>query len=182
MAVGQLVEEPGHLRGAEVGIEEEARAAPDERLGASRPERRAAVGGATILPDDGRRERLPGRIPGDRRLTLVGDPDGRHVARGQARRCERLAAGSKLRPPDRVGILLDPAWLREGGAQLMLCAADGSGASIEDDGSGARGPLVEGQDVIPAGGHAASARSRDGIANQNVAPRPSTLSTQIRPP
>ena len=54
--------------------------------------------------------------------------------------------------------------------QLVLCARDRPSVAVEDDGPRARGALVEGQDVTRTPRHAASARSRDGMAKRKVAP------------
>ena len=72
-----LVEEPPHLGGGEVRIEDQAGPLPDQREVAGLAELPTGGGGAAVLPDDGPVEwstRAP--VPGHHGLPLVGDADG----------------------------------------------------------------------------------------------------------
>ena len=82
---GDVVENPGDLRGAEIGIEQQPGLRLDHRLAAVGAELVADAGRAAILPDDRAVDRLAGRaVPDDDRLALVGDADGGDVGRLQA--------------------------------------------------------------------------------------------------
>src|SRR5690606_37319394 len=68
------IEEPGELRGREVGIEEQAGALRDLLLEPIRPELSANVRGTPVLPDDGGTDVLICfAICQQRLLTLIGD-------------------------------------------------------------------------------------------------------------
>jgi hypothetical protein len=110
-----VLQRPGDLGRAEIGIEEEPGLLLQPRLLARFAEPRATVGRAPVLPDDGRREgaaRPP--APEADRLALVGDPDRRDPCRAAGLLHHRAGAG-KARFPDFLRIVLDPA-----GARIML--------------------------------------------------------------
>ena len=70
--------------------------------------RRDHVAGPVVLPDNHRRQRLPGAaVPSEAALALVGEPERRHLA-------GRFHAGSDV-GQELVGVVLDPA-----GARMML--------------------------------------------------------------
>jgi len=75
---------------------------------------------------------------------LVGDADGAHVARGEARRGESLRRDVALRGPYLERIVLNPPRLWEDLAEFLLGDSEDSAVPAEGDGAGARGPLVEG--------------------------------------
>src|SRR5690606_7710841 len=106
-----------------------------------------------VLPDDRAVDRLAGRaIPYDRRLALVGDADRRDVVAGDAGVGEGDPDDGAGVAPDLVRVVLDPAGLREVLAVLPLAGADDAAAVVEDDRAGARGSLVDGDDVAGRGG------------------------------
>ena len=108
-----LAQQPFELGRREVRIGNKAGLAADE-LGV---ELAAALGGAPVLPDDRRRDRLAGRaVPEQRRLALVRDRD-----RPSARRRPPARAVGDARP-DLVGVVLDPARAREVLRQLAVAA------------------------------------------------------------
>ena len=120
---GDVVEQPGDLGGREVGIEHQAGAFGDPAAAVAVP--LAEWGGAAVLPDQGRADRLAGlAVPDDGCLALVGQPDGRDPVKlkpcfGQCPlhlRADRAEEG--------VGIVLDPARLRVSGKDLGLGLAD----------------------------------------------------------
>ena len=83
-----VVEDPGDLRRAEVRVDDEpgllAHTLDGPRVGFQRV---ANGRGAPALPDDGEVDGSPRRpVPDERRLALVGDPDGRDVGRRRSRR------------------------------------------------------------------------------------------------
>ena len=80
-----MVKDPRHLGAGKVRIEHQAGALPDQALGADFLQFRAARGGAAVLPDDGRINRLAGlAIPDDGGFALVGDAAGDQVVGLQA--------------------------------------------------------------------------------------------------
>ena len=75
-----MVEQPGDLGGREIRIEHQAGFLRDRGLMPGRAQRRAGVGGAAVLPDDGVVDRpAVDAIPDDRGLALVGDADAGDV-------------------------------------------------------------------------------------------------------
>src|SRR5437762_10606701 len=74
----------------------------------------AKASGATILPDNGIRQRpssLP--IPYDRGLALVSNTDGGNVARPSLRPAQSFYRNADLRCPDFLRIVFDPSRLRK---------------------------------------------------------------------
>jgi hypothetical protein len=141
------IEQPFDLRARKVGVDDEAGALADQfRM---RRERLAHGSGAAVLPDDGIGDRLSGlAIPDHGGLALVGDADG---ANGDVGFGDGLARDLALRPPDFLGIVLDPAGLRIELAELAL--GDGEDASVvgEDEGARAGRAGVEGENGRHAG-------------------------------
>ena len=118
-----LVEEPADLRPGEVGVEHEPRPLADERLHAVGAEALAEGRRPPALPDDRAVDRRPrGALPHERRLALIGDPDGADLAAGHARLGERLRRRALDRRPDLPRVVLDPAGLREVLRQLGVPA------------------------------------------------------------
>ncbi len=108
----------------------------------------APARGAAVLPDDGVVDRFAGgAIPQHRRLALVGDGYGGDVGGIQAGRVEGRCRGRDLGRPDLPGVVLDPAGPRKDLAELLLAEAPDVAVAVEDDGAGAGGALVEGEDV-----------------------------------
>src|SRR6185369_17588718 len=101
-------------------------------------------GCAPILPDDCVVDGLTGlAIPEERGLTLVGDANGGDVGCGEAGLFQRGVRGFELGLPDLVGVVFDPAGLREDLPEILLRNGADGAVVVEDDGSGARGALVE---------------------------------------
>jgi hypothetical protein len=146
---GNRVEQPGQLGPREVGVEQQPGALPEQRLVAGGLQFRATPGGAPVLPDDGGRQRAAaGPVPQHGRLALVGDTDGHDVAARNPGPGQRRAPAGQLRPPDFVGIVLDPAGLREMLGQLALRRRHHPAPRIENDGARTGGALVEGKHVF----------------------------------
>ncbi len=149
-----LVEEPAHLGGREVGVENEPGAFPDHREMALLGQSAAGAGGATVLPDDGPVPR-PRRVPVPRHdgLALVGDADGpgRPTVLGQptGHLVERDAHGL----PDLVGVVLDPSgsWVELG--ELAVGDVDHPGPIVDHQGPDPGGPGVDGDGHRGAWGH-----------------------------
>ena len=108
----------------------------------------AQAGRHAALPDDGVGDRFAARFfPEDRRLPLVGDADGRHVARPTACFLQRFAGHVGLRLPDRLGIVLDVARLREDLLEFFLSDGNGPAVFAEDDGPAGSRSLIESENA-----------------------------------
>src|SRR5437660_563882 len=86
----------------------------DQRAMAFTPKPLAEIGGASVLPDDGVVDRLPGlAIPDNRGLTLVGDANGSRVAGLRSGLSKGLERHRNLRRRDLLRIVFDPSGLRK---------------------------------------------------------------------
>ena len=141
-----MLDEPCHLRGAEVGIEDESGRRSDLIEQPVGPQLLAALGGPLVLPDEGWCEDAAVRaIEGHDGLALVGDPDGRH-------RCARVSAahfleGRDHRGPDLLGVVLDAAGGGVGLVELSVGHVDDVPAVVDEQGAHARGPGVDGDHI-----------------------------------
>ena len=103
--------------------------------------------GATILPDNGRRNRLAGLpIPDDSGFALVGDADRTDRAARRAVFCAPYGDGFRrdvaLAGPDFCGIVLDPACVREILFEFTLGAGKCCPTFVKNDGARTGRPLV----------------------------------------
>src|SRR6185436_1358313 len=99
------------------------------------------------LPHDRVRDGLAGvLVPEHRRLTLVGDADRLHVARGGARLLQAVLRDLQLARPDGFGVVLDVARLRIDLRELLLRGRDGRAVVAEQDRAARGRALVEGED------------------------------------
>src|SRR6266511_5681657 len=125
-------EEPFELGRREVRIEHEPGALAYERLVTRGAQLVAAAGRAAVLPDDRPVQRTAGAtVPDHGRLTLVRDADRRN----------REPVGLELRPhlgerlrgrrPDLLGLVLDPAGLREVLGELAVRPPDGPARVVD---------------------------------------------------
>src|SRR6185503_21155517 len=145
---GHVVEQPGNLGAAEVGIDHQAGALAHQALGAHLLQLRALRRGAPVLPDDGVMDRLAGLpVPEDRGLALVGDADAHHILERDLGPAQHFARGVALRLVDLLRVVLDPAGLRENLAELALRGVHPLAVLVEQDGARAGGSLVESEDV-----------------------------------
>jgi len=134
-----MVEEPGDLRGREIGIEQQSRALRDHRLVAGLLQRRAGIGRAAILPHNRIVDRPATRaIPHHRGFALIGDPDRGDITRGNASVGQRGAHGCDHARPDLLRIVLDMTRRRIDLAKLLLCDGNRLKRAIEHD-SASRG-------------------------------------------
>src|SRR6185369_7062537 len=89
----------------------------------------AKLRGSPILPDDCVVDRLARlAIPNHGRLALIRDADAGYVAGGKVGLCEDGTSRLELGLPDFVGIVLDPARLREDLSKLLL--RDGANRTV----------------------------------------------------
>jgi hypothetical protein len=63
---------------------------------------------------------------------------------------ERLCGHARLRRPDVARVVLHPSWLGEDLREFLLGDGDDGACVIEEDRAGARGALVEREDVFHA--------------------------------
>src|SRR5262245_42009128 len=93
------------------------------------------LGRAAVLPYDGIVNRLTRfAVPHHGGFALIRNPDGGNVTGGQPGLRESGASRVELRVPDLVGIVLDPACLREDLSELLLGRATNRSLVIKDDG------------------------------------------------
>ena len=105
------------------------------------------------MPDDGVVDRFAAVFfPDDGRFALVGDADGGDFFRANAGGFQHFAGDAALGSPDFHRIVLDPARFRVDLGEFLLCNADTLAGLVEEDGAGAGGALVEGEDVLFAHG------------------------------
>ena len=144
-----VVEQPRELGAREIGIEEEAGLAGEERLEPRLSQLVTSRRGAAVLPDDGVPQGPPrAPVPEQRGFALVGDADGGDVGGGEAGGIERLGGYLALRMPDLHGVVLHPARLREDLAEFLLGDSKNTPITAEGDGAGAGGTLIEGEDGL----------------------------------
>ncbi len=144
---GNIVEQPGDLGAAEIGVQQKTGLLPDQRLMAFGEQAVADARRAPVLPDDGVVDRPAGlAIPNDGRFALVGDAYGGDVAGAQAGRGYGFLGDTELGRPDIARVVLDPAGLRKDLAEFALRLAAHPPIAVEDDGAAGRRALIESQD------------------------------------
>ena len=130
-------QEPLELRRREVRIRNEPRPLADQR-GVQLP---AARGGPPVLPDDRRCDcSAGGAVPEHRRLTLIRDRNRVHVVEPRSLRRREHAL------PDLLGVVLDPAGLREVLRQLGIAAANHVQLIVDDEAGRSGRSLVDRED------------------------------------
>jgi hypothetical protein len=106
----------------------------DHRLAALGPQSIAQVSRPPILPDDRSANRPPrSAIPNDHSLALIRDPDGRNITGRKASQFERFRRQLELSGRDFVGVVLNPAIVREELAKLTLSRGDDIAIVVKDD-------------------------------------------------
>ena len=81
----------------------------------------ARTRGPSALPNDGVVQRLSRLgVPQDRRLALISNANGRHVARLICAISKDRLYALENRVPNTVGIVLNPAWLGKNLRKLMV--------------------------------------------------------------
>src|SRR5262249_54127009 len=141
-----VAEEPVELRGAEVGIENEPRLAPQQVLGPRSPQGLAVLRGAPILPHDGTVDGPPAAIPQPGRLALVRDADAGEVVPAGAGTPAGGPQHTQRDAPDLLGIVLHPAGSREVLRELTVCPAADTAATVEHQHRRPGGALVDRDD------------------------------------
>ena len=150
-----VVEQPADLGRREIRIEHQAGFVRDRGLVPGGAQRRAGVGGAPVLPDDGVMDRLAvDAIPDDRGLALVGDADAGDILGVDGGLGHGLAHGRDHARPDFLRIVLDPSRRRIDLAQFLLRDGDRRELGVEHDRPRRGGALIDGDEV---GRHGADA-------------------------
>src|SRR5439155_18156235 len=106
-------------------------------------------GGAAVLPHNGIANRPAGAaVPDDGGFALVGNADGGDITRSQLRIRECLRRHARLRRPDFIRIVLDPAGLWEKLREFLLGDGDDISAVIEYDRARTGCALIESKNVL----------------------------------
>ena len=105
--------------------------------------------GAAALPDDGIVDGHSGfPVPQDRSLALVGDADGGKVGGADVALGNDLHHHGVLAGPDLHGVMFHPALFRVELGELFLADSGDVLLVIKQDGTGAGGALIKGEDVF----------------------------------
>ena len=145
---GHIVQNPLDLGAGEVGVDEQAGFVPDIGGHAVGGQLIADGGGAAALPDDGVVHGFAGGlVPDNGGLPLVGDADAGDVRGGQAALFKGLAQGVELGVQNDHGVMLHPAGLGVNLGEGVLGQGDDVPGGVEDDGPGAGGALVQGDQI-----------------------------------
>ena len=150
-----VVQQPGIFSGREVGVQDQAGPLGEPAAAVAVP---LAEGGCpAVLPDDGGADRgALGAVPDQGRLALVGQADGGESARVQMGIDERAGDRHADGGEQSRRVVLDPAGLGIARRDLDLGLADRPQAAVVDDGPGARGALVDGEEVVARHGRTPS--------------------------
>ena len=142
---GDVIQHPADLGGGEVGVDQQAGGGLDALLQPLALQLLAQLRRAAALPHDGVVHRpAGGLVPENGGLPLVGDADAGNVRLQALRRLGRRPA---LRLPDLHGVMLHPAGLGIKLAEGILGLGHNVAQTVEHDGPGAGGPLVQRQNV-----------------------------------
>ena len=106
------------------------------------------VGAPTVLPDNrGAYGNTGLPVPYDRGFTLIGDAERADIVFCQTRTAQSCADHLTGGQPDFLGVVFNPAGLREALRELGGRGSDRAAIFSEDDRTGARRPLIEGEQV-----------------------------------
>ena len=146
---GDVFKQPVHLRAGEIGVDDEAGLGPEAVRQALGLQAVAVFARAAALPDDSVVDGLAcDLIPDDGGFALVGDADGRDVGGSCADLLHGLDGYAKLRSPDLICVVLDPAGLRKVLGEFALRDAAHFAALIEENAAIGSRAGVQGHDVF----------------------------------
>jgi len=149
---GDVVEDPANLGGGEIRVDDQSglllhgfgRAVVLQLLTEFRR--------PPVLPDDRVVNWFPGiAVPHDGGLTLVRDPHCRDVTSLQLGALDRFNRDANLRCPKFLGVVFNPARVREDLREFLLCHRADGAVMIEDNRAGTRRTLIEREDVSHGG-------------------------------
>ena len=144
-----VIQQPLELGGGEVCVGEQAGDGPDVLLQPVGAELIHQLRRAAALPHDGVVQGpAGGPVPQDGGLPLVGDADGGNLRRLHPRPGDGLHHHAVLGRPDLHGVLLYPALPGVVLGQLLLGHAQDVLLPVEENGPGAGGALIQGQNVL----------------------------------
>ena len=144
---GHVVEQPLDFGGGEIGVHHEAGFAADDIFVPLAAQLFATARGAAALPDDGMGDWFAGAaVPDHYGFALIGDGDGGDLFRRGFGAREDVVHGGKLRVPDGVWVVFDPAGLWIELRKLLLGAGAGIQRAVKQDGARTGRALVQGQD------------------------------------
>jgi hypothetical protein len=139
-----VLEDPDDLGSREVGGERESDLGLEPLDASVGRETVDDVLRAGVLPDDGVVDGLAGvLVPHHRGLALVGDAHRLDVVTGDVGLRQRLSDDLARVAPDLLGVVLDPARLRQDLVVLHLSRRDDPALVVEDDRPRARRALVD---------------------------------------
>ena len=146
---GDVFKQPVHLCAGEIGVNDEAGLGPEAVRQALGLQAVAVFARAAALPDDSVVDGLAcDLIPDDGGFALVGDADGRDVGGSCANLLHGLDGYAKLRSPDLICVVLDPAGLRKVLGEFALRDAAHFAALIEENAAIGSRAGVQGHDVF----------------------------------
>ena len=144
-----VFEQPVDLRAGEIGVDDEAGLGAEAFRQTLGLQTVAVFARAAALPDDGVVDGLAcDLIPDDGGLALVGDADGSDVGGSRADLLHGLDGYAKLRSPDLICVVLDPAGLRKVLGEFALRDAAHFAALIEKNAAIGSRASVQGHDVF----------------------------------
>jgi hypothetical protein len=139
-----MLKDPTHFRATEVSIQDKACLFLDQGCQTLGSEFITKRSGPTILPDNGWTNGFASlTVPGDGGLTLIGDTNGRDVLRLEARFADGGLGNLKLCLPNLIGIMFHPTWFGINLCEFLLSYSPDARLTVEDDGSGTGGALIE---------------------------------------
>ena len=142
-----MIQHPADLGSGEIGVDQQSRPLRHRLPQAVGLQPVADARRAAALPDDGVVHRFAGAaVPEDRGLPLVGDAYGGDLLGVDVGTVHHLRQGPALRGPDLHGIVLHPAGLGVDLPEGILGSGDDFSGAVEQDGAGAGGTLVQGDD------------------------------------
>ena len=123
-----VLEDPAYLGCRKIRIDQQARACVEHVFQAARFQLSAKACSPPVLPDNRLVDRLTGEfVPHQRRLALIGDPDGDDGIQINAAGSYYVLARVQHREPEILRIMFDPAITREMLGEFLL--ADGMNTS-----------------------------------------------------
>ena len=141
---GHIVQDPGNLGGAEIGIRHQAGLFPNLFVEPVLLQRLDHVRSAAALPHDRVVYGLACvPVPEKRGLPLVGDADGGYLPCGHPGHGHALRGHRQLGRPDFLGVVLHPARLGVNLCKFLLGHTADSSRSIEQNTTGTGSPLIQ---------------------------------------
>ncbi len=143
-----VVQQPGHFRAAEIGVQQKPRAFGHHGLMPLGLEPLAQCGGAPVLPDNRVMDGLAGlAVPDQRGFPLIGDADPGDLFGLDPGLLHHRAAGAGRRGPKVRRIMFDPARGRVMLGKLFLRHGCHAQVTVKQDRAAGCGALIDGQNI-----------------------------------